>query len=286
MAGETKFIKGKIQATKKTSQITKAMNMVSASKLKQAQKAIENYMTFIEKIEDIIRNLVKSGECLHPLLEQRDVNKTCYIIVTSERGLAGPFNNNIYKTLSSVVKENDLVLSFGGRGYNYIKNKYNLLTNNNNEQPLVILRDDVRFDDIIEPLIMVIERYLQGEFDCVKVIYNHYVNTLTQNVLIKQVLPVEIKIDDDDASNSIYDFEGGIDNILDKVLPIYIENIVYGLMLDSKASEHASRMTAMRSATDNASAIISELELMYNRARQAAITLELTDIIGGASATS
>ena len=143
------------------------------------------------------------------------------------------------------------------------------------------------FDDIIEPLIMVIERYLQGEFDCVKVIYNHYVNTLTQNVLIKQVLPVEIKIDDDDdASNSIYDFEGGIDNILDKVLPIYIENIVYGLMLDSKASEHASRMTAMRSATDNASAIISELELMYNRARQAAITLELTDIIGGASATS
>lgn len=285
MAGETKFIKGKIQATKKTSQITKAMNMVSASKLKQAQKAIENYMTFIEKIEDIIRNLVKSGECLHPLLEQRDVNKTCYIIVTSERGLAGPFNNNIYKTLSSVVKENDLVLSFGGRGYNYIKNKYNLLTNNNNEQPLVILRDDVRFDDIIEPLIMVIERYLQGEIDCVKVIYNHYVNTLTQNVLIKQVLPVEIKIDDD-VSNSIYDFEGGIDNILDKVLPIYIENIVYGLMLDSKASEHASRMTAMRSATDNASAIISELELMYNRARQAAITLELTDIIGGASATS
>ena len=286
MAGETKFIKGKIQATKKTSQITKAMNMVSASKLKQAQKAIENYMTFIEKIEDIIRNLVKSGECLHPLLEQRDVNKTCYIIVTSERGLAGPFNNNIYKTLSSVVKENDLVLSFGGRGYNYIKTKYNLFTDNQGEQPLVILRDDVRFDDIINPLIMVIEKYLQGEFDCVKVIYNHYVNTLTQTVSIKQVLPVEVKIDEDDESNLIYDFEGGIDNILDKVLPIYIENIVYGLMLDSKASEHASRMTAMRSATDNASAIISELELMYNRARQAAITLELTDIIGGANATS
>lgn len=282
MAGETKFIKSKIQATKKTSQITKAMNMVSASKLKQAQKAIENYMFFIEKIEDIICNLVKSGECLHPLLEQREVNKTCYIIVTSERGLAGPFNNNIYKTLNSLVTSNDFVLSFGGRGYNYIKNKYNCLSNE-----AVILRDDVRFDDIITPLIMVIEKYLQGEFDCVKVIYNHYVNTLTQTTTIKQVLPIEINLEDKgEAYNSIYDFEGGIDGILDKVLPIYIENIVYGLILDSKASEHASRMTAMRSATDNASAIIQELELMYNRARQQAITLELTDIIGGANATN
>lgn len=282
MAGETKFIKGKIQATKKTSQITKAMNMVSASKLKQAQKAIENYISFIEKIEDILRNLVKSGECLHPLLEQREVKKTCYIIVTSERGLAGPFNNNIYKTLKSLISSDDYVLSFGGRGYNYIKNKYNCLSNE-----VVILRDDVRFDDIINPLIMVIEKYLLGEFDCVKVIYNHYVNTLTQAVTVKQVLPIEITIDENDEEyHSIYDFEGGIDNILDKVLPIYIENIVYGLILDSKASEHASRMTAMRSATDNASEIIQELELMYNRARQQAITLELTDIIGGANATN
>lgn len=282
MAGETKFIKGKIQATKKTSQITKAMNMVSASKLKQAQKAIENYMTFIEKIEDIISNLVSSGECLHPLLEQRDGNRTCYIIVTSERGLAGPFNNNIYKTLSSVITSNDFVLPFGGRGFNYTKNKYNCLTNE-----AIILRDDVRFDDIINPLIMIIEKYLHNEFDCVKVIYNHYVNTLTQETVVKKVLPVEVKIKDSDLQyNTIYDFEGGIDNILDKVLPIYIENIVYGLILDSKASEHASRMTAMRSATDNATAIISELELMYNRARQAAITLELTDIIGGANATT
>ena len=134
---------------------------------------------------------------------------------------------------------------------------------------------------------MVIEKYLQGEFDCVKVIYNHYVNTLTQTTTIKQVLPIEINLEDKgQAYNSIYDFEGGIDGILDKVLPIYIENIVYGLILDSKASEHASRMTAMRSATDNASAIIQELELMYNRARQQAITLELTDIIGGANATN
>ena len=282
MAGETKFIKGKIQATKKTSQITKAMNMVSASKLKQAQLAISNYISFIDKIEEIVANLVSSGDVKHPLLEERSGDRTCYIIITSERGLAGPFNSNIYKMLSGVIKDGDSVLPYGGRGYNYCKNKYSMLV----DKP-VILRDDVRFDDIIESLVLVVTRYLHNDFDKVKVIYNHFVNTLNQTQEIRQILPVETKkLDYVSNYNKIYDFEGGIEGLLDKVLPIYIENIVYGIILDSKASEHASRMTAMKNATDNAQEIISSLELMYNRARQAAITLELTDIIGGANATN
>lgn len=282
MAGETKYIKGKIQATKKTSQITKAMNMVSASKLKQAQKAIENYITFINRIEDIVSNLVGSGDVKHPLLETREDGKTCYIIITSERGLAGPFNSNIYKSLASLYQDGDSVLPYGVRGFNYCKKKYNMTI----DEP-VILRDDVRFDDIIDSLIMVVKKYLMGEYNAVKVIYNHFVNTLSQVVEVRQILPVEIKkTDKENKFNEIYDFEGGVEALLDKVLPTYIENIVYGLILDSKASEHASRMTAMKNATDNATEIISDLELMYNRARQAAITLELTDIIGGANATN
>ena len=282
MAGETKYIKGKIQATKKTSQITKAMNMVSASKLKQAQLAITNYISFIDKIEEIVANLVSSGDVNHPLLEDRNGDKTCYIIITSERGLAGPFNSNIYKLLGSVIKDGDVVLPFGGRGYNYCKNKFKMLI----DKP-VILRDDVRFDDIISSLVLVVSSYLHREFDCVKVIYNHFVNTLTQTQNVRKILPVETKkLETASNYHQIYDFEGGIEGLLDKVLPIYIENIVYGIILDSKASEHASRMTAMKNATDNAQEIISSLELMYNRARQAAITLELTDIIGGANATN
>ena len=281
MAGEAKFIKSKIQATKKTSQITKAMNMVSASKLKQAQLAISNYISFIDKIEEIVANLVSSGDVIHPLLEKREGNKTCYIIITSERGLAGPFNSNIYKLLGSVIKDGDSVMPFGGRGYNYCKSRYNIMT----DKP-VILRDDVRFDDIIEALITIVAKYLNHEFDSVKVIYNHFVNTLTQTQEIRSILPVETKNVEESNYRKIYDFEGGIEGLLDKVLPIYIENIVYGIILDSKASEHASRMTAMKNATDNAQEIISSLELMYNRARQAAITLELTDIIGGANATN
>ena len=282
MAGETKYIKGKIQATKKTSQITKAMNMVSASKLKQAQLAITNYISFIDKIEEIVANLVSSGDVKHPLLEERSGDKTCYIIITSERGLAGPFNSNIYKLLGTMIKDSDVVLPFGGRGYNYCKNKYTMIT----DKP-VVLRDDVRFDDIIESLTLVVTKYLQNEFDKVKVIYNHFVNTLNQTQEVRQILPVVTKeLDYESNYHKIYDFEGGIEGLLDKVLPIYIENIVYGFILDSKASEHASRMTAMKNATDNAEEIISTLELMYNRARQASITLELTDIIGGANATN
>ena len=183
---------------------------------------------------------------------------------------------------SGIIKEGDMVLPYGGRGYHYCKNKYPMLI----DKP-VILRDDVRFDDIIESLVLIVTRYLHNDFDKVKVIYNHFVNTLNQTQEIRQILPVETKkLDYVSNYNKIYDFEGGIEGLLDKVLPIYIENIVYGIILDSKASEHASRMTAMKNATDNAQEIISSLELMYNRARQAAITLELTDIIGGANATN
>ena len=281
MAASIKVIKSKIQATKKTSQITKAMNMVSASKLKGAEKAITNYLPFIKKIESIVANLVSADDVSHPLLEQKDVENTCYIIVTSERGLAGPFNSNIFKLLDKTIKDGDYVATLGTKGYLHaMKKKYPLV---NDE--IVMLRDDVRFEDVNSIVLKVIKLYLEGKVDCVKVVYNHFVNTLTQVSSIKQMLPIDIS-SLESSQNSIYDFEGGVESILDEVLPLYIENLVYGLILDSKASEHAARMTAMSSATDNASELISKLELIYNRARQAAITLELTDIIGGANAAS
>lgn len=281
MAASIKAIKGKIQATKKTSQITKAMNMVSASKLKGAESAIANYIPYMKKIESIVANLVGDNDVSHPLLEQRPIGSTCYIIVTSERGLAGPFNSNICKLLDKTIKEGDYVASLGTKGYIHAsKKKYSLVNKN-----IVLLRDDVRFEDVNEIILDVLKLYLEGKVNQVKVIYNHYINTLTQISSIKQMLPIDTSFKDE-HQKSLYDFEGGVGSILDEVLPLYIENLVYGLILDSKASEHAARMTAMSSATDNASELISKLELIYNRARQASITLELTDIIGGASAAS
>ncbi len=281
MAVSTKTIKGKIQATKKTSQITKAMNMVSASKLKGAEKAIANYLPFIERIESIVANLVSDKEITHPLLEERNENNVCYIVITSERGLAGPFNSNVLKMLTRIIRDGDYVACLGTKGHNYaVKKGYNIIN-----KEIVLLRDDVSYEDVRGIITECINMYLARKVDGVKVIYNHYVNTLTQITSIKKMLPIDSsKIKNE--YNAMYDFEGGAHHILDQILPLYIENLVYGLILDSKASEHASRMTAMSSATDNASELIEKLEIMYNRARQAAITLELTDIIGGASAAS
>lgn len=281
MAASIKSIKGKIQATKKTSQITKAMNMVSASKLKGAEKAIANYLPFIQKIESIVANLVNDSDVSHPLLEERNENNVCYIVITSERGLAGPFNSNILKMLSKTIREGDYVACLGTKGHNFaVKKGYKLVN-----KETILLRDDVMYEDVSGIIMECINLCLSRKVDGVKVIYNHYVNTLTQITSIKKMLPIN-KDNIQTEFNSIYDFEGGVNNILDEILPLYIENLIYGLILDSKASEHAARMTAMTNATDNASELIEKLEIMYNRARQAAITLELTDIIGGASAAS
>lgn len=287
MAASIRDIKQKVVATKKTSQITNAMNMVSASKLKGAQKGTESFLPYMQKIEEIVCNLVSNGEEIeHPLLMKREGNKTCYILITSDRGLAGPFNSNLCKLLTNVINnDQDIVGTLGTKGYFYCKSrKYNMLETINR------LPDDVLFENIYPTIQEVLELYLSGKVDKVVLIYNHFINTLSIEPSMKQILPIEedfnYESNKQDNSNHIYDYEGGISSILDTILPLYIENLVYGIILDSKASEHASRMTAMKNATDNAKDVISKLEIMYNKARQAAITLELTDIIGGANAAN
>lgn len=283
MAASIRDIKQKVVATKKTSQITNAMNMVSASKLKGAQRATENFRPYMQRIEEIICNLVSNGEEIeHPLLINNEGNKVCYILITSDRGLAGPFNSNLCKLITSIIdKDNDVVGTLGTKGYIYCKNKkYNMFDD------LVRLPDDVTFDNIYPVIQKVLNMYLNGEISKVVLVYNHYVNTLSIQPTLKQILPINDDFSIGENVNHIYDYEGGINGILDTILPLYIENLVYGIILDSKASEHASRMTAMKNATDNAKDVITKLDVIYNRARQTAITLELTDIIGGANAAN
>lgn len=286
MGASTRKIQGRINATKKTSQITKAMNMVSASSLRGAEAKIRSYYPFNIRLEELVTNLASSDlEEKNVLLETRPVKRVCYLVITSERGLAGPFNSNIYKLLTSEI-ENDksqgidaIVAPLGSKGAMYVhKMKYPMI-----EENIVQLRDDVAFSDVSSTITKIIREYIKGTIDEVRVLYNHYVNTLTITPTIKKLLPIEIKKNEENL-NSIYDYVGGADEILYAVLPLYIESLVYGIILDSKASEHASRMTAMKSATDNATELIEKLELQYNRARQSAITSDLIDIIGGANA--
>lgn len=283
MAGQSRHVKARIIATKKTSQITKAMNMVSASKLKNAEKSIKNYLPFIEKTRDIVVNLSSNDSSIcHPLMDKREIKNVCFVAISSDRGLAGAFNSNICKELTKQINELQkdvgyFVLPIGLKAYVYAKkNRYRLV-----EDKLVNVKDDVEFMIIAEVIKSIIENYLIGRFDKVIVIYNHYINTLIQEVKNTTLLP--IPIEKKKNSMSTYEFDGEAKTILDTALPIYIENTIYSYILDSKASEHASRMNSMKNATDNATEVIATLELLYNRARQAAITLELTDIVGGAS---
>jgi len=285
MANNIRDVRNRINSTKKTAQITKAMNMVSASKLRGAERSIKEYAPFMEKAKDIIVNIASSSEEFnHPLLEERDINKTCYVLITSDKGLAGAFNANACKALSNIVKEEKefCVMALGNKAYSYCKKQGYEMINTK----AIYLRDDVDFDEVYNFTHDLVMNYLMKKFDQVIVVYNHFVNTLIQEPITAKILPInkdDFKAEGEVELNLMYDFEGGAKEILNIALPIYLENYIYGLILDSKASEHASRMNSMKSASDNATEVIASLQLLYNRARQAAITLELTDIVGGAS---
>ena len=283
MAASIRAIKTRITATKKTSQITKAMNMVSASKLKSAERSIKAYLPFTDKVKSIVANLASTKENLdHPLLKKRDIKTVLYVVVSSDRGLAGAFNSNIAKCLTKEIDSlpsniNYVVMPLGLKIYNYVKKRNYPM---NIENP-VSLNDNIVFSDISDVVHEIVLDYLSNKVDEVKIIYNHHVNTLIQQVQTETLLPISQF--DNSVAKVNYEFDGGEREILDTIFPIYIENSIYGMILDSKASEHAARMNAMQSATDNASEVIATLELLYNRARQEAITSELTDIVGGAS---
>lgn len=284
MAGNVNKVKTRIVATKKTAQITKAMNMISASKLKNAENAIKQYRPFIEKTRDIVVHLASNDSSLtHPLMDKREIKNICYLVISSDRGLAGGFNSNVCKELTKQIKLMDknvgyCVLPMGLKAFNYVKKqKYPLLIDN-----VVNVKDDIEFTVIMDVIKTLVMNYMLEKIDKVVVIYNHFKNTLVQEIKTEGVLPVET-IQPDNAHLTNYEFDGEVSQILNTALPIYIENTIYSYILDSKASEHAARMNSMKSATDNAEEVIANLELLYNRARQAAITLELTDIVGGAS---
>lgn len=279
-------IKGRIHATKKTSQITNAMYMVSASKLKKAERAIVSYRPLINRLNQIIQGVLSTNENEHPLITPRKEDMICYIIVSSDRGLAGPHNATLFRRFQQMIKDKGphpfVVAAIGQKAYNFAKrNKYDLI-----HDKAIHVRDDIQFVDFVDITQTFMSLYNQKEIDKIVVIYNKYVNTITQIVEEKQLLPIVFEDDDKEQVPISYLYEPGKTEIINHLLPMLVENQLYGYILEAKASEHASRMTAMKSATDNAKDIIRALELHYNRARQQAITIELTDIIGGANAVN
>lgn len=278
-------IKKRIEATRKTSQITKAMNMVSASKLRKVEKKYKAFQPIKAKVKQLLEQVLSTNpEYSHPLLETREIKKVGYILVTSDRGLAGPYNSQVLKYFENMVKEDKhdyIVGTIGFKAYSYCKKKRYPLLNTES----INSRDDIKFIDFQAMSRAFIKLYLDKEVDKIVMIYSDYVNTLTQKVRSEVLLPVTDLIKGK-VKVSEYIFEPSTEEVIDQLLPIYVENTLYGIILDAKTSEHASRMTAMKNATDNAKDIIRKQNLVYNRARQAQITIELTDIIGGANAVN
>ena len=286
MANSLNQVKTRIASTKNTAQITKAMYMVSQSKVKRSEKTYREYKDFMQRIASMVSLVVsKTGEeYQHPLLTPREVKKTAYLVITSDKGLAGAYNNGLLKAFTEKLNETHtskdeyVVGAIGKKGFSYInKMKYPLI----DDKPTFV-RDDVMFVDIAPFAKKFIDAYLNKEIDKLVIVYNHYVNSITQEIKFDELLP--IKSVEDNEITIEYVFETGVEKTLDLLLPMYIQDIIYGIILDAKTSEHSARMNSMKNATDNAEEVIEKLQLLYNRARQSAITNELIDIIGGANA--
>lgn len=283
MANSLKDVKDRITATNNTMHITKAMMIVSQAKVRQALTSHNNYKDYLARISEIISHILKKAgeEYTNPLLEKRPLKKTLFLLVTSDRGLVGSYNAFIFKEFikqtSNLAKDSYLSMVLGRIGNNYLKRyNYQLLS-----EEIIHVRDNIMFYDIDEIYQKIIKAYSAEEFDEVKVIYNHFVNSLQIETRCINLLPLTSLVGDDLEID--YNYENGIKETLDLLLPMYVEDMLFGLLLDSKTSEHQMRQNAMKNASDNASDLIARLELLYNKTRQQTITSELIDVVNGSN---
>ena len=290
MAVSLNDIKTKIASTKNTSQITNAMQMVSAAKLGRSEEAARNFQVYAQKVRKLLTDILHgngSGGSTNPMLISRPVKKTGYIVITSDRGLVGGYNASILKAVMELKEEyhpngDDFeVICIGGMGADFFKAR--------GIQPIYELRglaDQPSFDEVHKIISKTIEMYQNELFDELYVCYNHHVNTLTSQMRVEQMLPI-VDLDPNEADEEYsltFELETSRDEILEQWLPQYAESMIYGAIIDAKTAENAAGMTAMQTATDNAKKVINDLTIQYNRARQAAITQEITEIVAGASA--
>ena len=288
-----KEVRNRIASVSSTQQITKAMKMVSAAKLKRATNAIIQLRPYADKLKEMLANLSASLEDgSSPFLEERAPKRVLIVVVSSNRGLAGAFNTNVVKTANNLIAEkyseqlkagNVSIVGIGKKGQEfYQRRKYNVIGNNNE------LFSDLTFLNVSKVTEAIMDGFLKGEFDRVEIVYNRFKNAAVQFLTVEQLLPVPKAEKQQHVSATQVDYilEPSQEEIVEQLIPKNIKIQLYKAVLDSHASEHGARMTAMDKATDNAGELLKALKLSYNQARQAAITTELTEIVSGAAALS
>ena len=287
-----KEVRNRIASTQSTQQITKAMKMVSATKLRKAQQAITQMRPYADKLNGILMNLADSAKDeqeLQGYFEHRELKNVLLIVNSSDRGLCGGFNSNITKEvrnlLSNKYADANVEIKFlGKKAYEFFKRAD--FTKDTSDMEAFL---ELNADDVFKIGDSVIEDFIAGKYDEVRVVYNKFKNAATQIVTAEKILPVELesfeaKSKEESKYIADFSFEPTKKDLLFTIIPRAVKTQLYRTMLDSQASEHGSRMVAMDKATENAGDIIYDLKLQYNQARQAAITTEILEIVGGAAA--
>ncbi len=293
MSGQLKEVRERITSVTNTQQITKAMKMVSAAKLRRAQQAIVEVRPYANRLNTILRNILASldGQSGTAFGADREVNSALVVVITSNRGLAGAFNTNIIKAavatieeLSGVRKAGGLsILCIGKKGFDYFRKRY---TDCNIISDHVTMVNNLSFESSAEVSQFVMDSFEKGLYDRAYVAYSNFKNAGVQFAISEQFLPVKPIEVTQSRSRADYLFEPSEEQLLVELVPTILHTTFFKYLLDTHASEHGARMTAMDKASENANEIIKDLKITYNKARQEAITKELSEIVGGAAALS
>ncbi len=290
MAGQLKEVRNRIKSVQNTQQITKAMKMVSAAKLRKAQDGIVQMRPYARKLQEVLSNIVSNteGEVGMSLATERPVEKVLLIVITSDRGLCGAYNANIIKMAKAVIREKYAaqqakgqvtIWSIGKKGYeHFAKNKYNV------DPTFKDIFLHLSFDSVQACAKAAVKAFEEKTFDAVEIVYSEFKNAATQRFVAEQFLPIPKIATKEGAKKNDFIFEPDRDRLIAELMPKILNTQLFKAVLDAHASEHGARMTAMDKATENANEMLRNLKISYNRARQAAITTELTEIVSGAAA--
>jgi F-type H+-transporting ATPase subunit gamma len=280
-------IKTKIKSVQNTRKVTRALEMVSASKIRKAQERMRSSRPYARAMRQIIGHLAQANtEFQHPyLVERSEIKRVGYVIISSDRGLAGGLNNNLFRKLLVEIRQWQEkgvavdVVTIGQKAAVFFRRlKVNMLAS------VAHLGDQPEVEQLVGVVQVMLEAYDAGKIDKVFLVYNNFVNTMTQRAAFDQLVPLPASDSDVPAHDWDYIYEPDAETVLSHVLTRYVESLVYQAVMENVASEHAARMVAMKSASDNATKLIDTLNLVYNKARQAAITQEISEIVGGAAA--
>ena len=283
-----KDIRNKIKSVKSIQQVTKAMKMVAAAKLRRAQDRVIQLRPYSDKLQTILNNLSSSSGSNSKFLEERKINKVLLIVVGSDRGLCGSFNSSVIKYTNQLIESNYkkhyenkklTILPIGKKMFDHYKKRNFLIL----DKFWSILKKS-SYDDVAGISNFLMNEFILENYDKIDIIFNEFKNVAVQNTMTSTFLPVNEENDDEDKNDTNYIFEPNQKDILNKLIPKALTANLFKTILESNASEQGARMTAMSQATDNATELLKELKLSYNRSRQAAITKEILEIVGGAEA--